>query len=206
MKKLFALSGKKLSGKDTVAEHINDTFGGLCLHIGFADPLRKISKFFIETVYGTEITDEHINGSKKEEPLVDSNDKEIFIFDKNAGLVNTYKQASYRDFAQTVGTEYGRMVLNEQIWTETAMRTILANYDLHEHFIISDCRFKSEVEFLKKECPKNNLELVLIRMERDNPNKDTHPSEIDLDDYKFENIIDNNGSLEDLYTQVDKII
>ena len=65
----------------------------------------------------------------------------------------------------------------------------------HKDFIITDVRYKNEVEFIK------SRKGFLIRIERDLEEKDQihgiiHESETNLDEYKdFDMYIDNNGDL-----------
>lgn len=72
--------------------------------------------------------------------------------------------------------------------------------------IIPDCRFVNEVEKMK-----NHFDTTLIRVVRpdfDNGLSDEqkqHPSETTLDDYAFDYIVQNTGTLEELKTTLSRI-
>lgn len=77
---------------------------------------------------------------------------------------------------------------------------MLATYQDSDFWIVSDVRYKNEADELL------SRGALLIRINRESSNSDTHKSEVDLDSYdKFSYIIENNGSLEDLYNKVKEI-
>lgn len=115
-----------------------------------------------------------------------------------------------RQFLQDIGN-YIRFDLNEPNFL--IKRTcedvkILSKY--FDTIIISDCRFKKEIEYLKEEFGDD---LFTIRIER--PNYDSgltkeqllHASEIDLDDYNgFDCTVINDGTVEELEKEISLII
>ena len=56
---IIALSGKKRSGKDTVADYLVERFG--FVKYGFADPIKEIGKIMFD------FSEEQLNTDKKEE-------------------------------------------------------------------------------------------------------------------------------------------
>jgi hypothetical protein len=67
-------------------------------------------------------------------------------------------------------------------------------------FVISDLRYRSEVEQLKQAFGKN---LVTVRINRFEHPSSNDPSERDLDNHKFDITIENTGTLDDLYYKLD---
>jgi len=67
-------------------------------------------------------------------------------------------------------------------------------------FVISDLRYRSEVEQLKQAFGKN---LVTVRINRFEHASSTDPSERDLDNHKFDITIENTGTLDELYYKLD---
>jgi hypothetical protein len=67
-------------------------------------------------------------------------------------------------------------------------------------FVISDLRYRSEVEQLRQAFGKD---LVTIRINRFQDVNSTDPSERDLDNYKFDITIENTGTLDELYYHLD---
>ena len=121
---------------------------------------------------------------------------------------------------QLLGTEAGRQIIHPNIW----LNALFADYkpysysqkicmghdamvhkgDLFPNWIITDCRFPNEAQAIKDRGG------VVIRVKRDvcgirDIKKDLHPSETALDDYEFDHVIDNNGSIEELVEKVKQL-
>lgn len=118
----------------------------------------------------------------------------------NISLSKMYdtKNENIRKLLQKEGTENGRDKYGNNIWIDYVDKWI----DIYskrgiQAFIIIDCRFKNEVEYIKKnngvifriEAPLRNKERIYN--EKNSLEIQKHISEIDLDDYKFDNIINN---------------
>jgi hypothetical protein len=67
-------------------------------------------------------------------------------------------------------------------------------------FVISDLRYRSEVEQLREAFGKD---LITVRINRFQDVNSTDPSERDLDNYKFDITIENVGTLDELYYHLD---
>lgn len=74
------------------------------------------------------------------------------------------------------------------------------NPDIGDTFVISDLRYRSEVEQLRQAFGKD---LVTVRINRFQDVNSTDPSERDLDGYKFDLTIENVGTLDELYYHLD---
>ena len=128
-----------------------------------------------------------------------------------------------RKLLQLLGTECGRQIIHPNIW----VNALFADYKavkVHEkvtdnlnlksfkkpNWIITDVRFPNEAQAIKDRGG------VVIRVNRTYYTEDkkyimghdpfeTHPSETALDDYEFDHVIDNNGSIEDLIEKVKQL-
>ena len=96
-----------------------------------------------------------------------------------------------RTALQTIG-DGCRKILGEDIWIQALFKKM----DEDIVYIISDIRYVNEVEVFEKTGP-------ILRLEREDKD-DNHISEIDLDEYSFEVVIDNKGSLEELFGKLDQ--
>lgn len=68
-------------------------------------------------------------------------------------------------------------------------------------FVVTDVRFRNEADMLKAH------DAILLRLERDGIVKYDHVSETDLDDYgRFDFVVPNNESFDELYGRIDKVI
>lgn len=125
-----------------------------------------------------------------------------------AQIGDTFKLTP-RKLLQLLGTECGREILHPQIW----VNALFADYEKDSEWIVTDVRFPNEAQAIKDRGG------VVIRVNRD---KETalmdkgihipkhllskeHPSETALDDYKFDEVIENNGSIEELIEKVKKL-
>ena len=91
--------------------------------------------------------------------------------------------------------KFGTAIRNE-VCDDFWVKVCLKDYSESQNWIISDVRFKSEIEGIKQ---FNN---ITLRINNPNAGAGNHVSEVDLDDYKFDYVINNNGSLEDLLFKV----
>ena len=96
--------------------------------------------------------------------------------------------ASYRKIAQTLGTEWGRNVINPDIWLLIAQKRAVG-----KHLIITDVRFENEAEWIRR----NGLLIHVEREEHEEELEGTeaaHESEVKVQckhgDYKILNLWD----------------
>jgi len=126
---------------------------------------------------------------------------------------------------QLLGTEGGRDVIHRNIWVNALFSDYFEGIKIQpsapykvkpDNWIVTDTRFPNEAEAVKK---RGDL---LIRVNRDQYEKtedgqqtatlkrdqttDDHPSETALDSYKFDYVINNNGTIEELIKQVKEIL
>ncbi len=211
---IISISGKIGVGKDTVASLINflsmkpvsetlfwDLFlKGVAL-VDSQQPKWKVVKF----AYKLKQTASLLTGV----PVEKFEDQE-FKKKEMPGWGMTY-----REFLQKLGTEAMRDNLHKDVW----VKALFADYkkedddnllvdngesilDLREYpnWIITDCRFENEAEAVKSHGG------ILLRINRNGQNVfnilNGHPSETALDNYQFDYVIDNDGSIEELTEKV----
>lgn len=125
---------------------------------------------------------------------------------------------TYRDLLQKLGTEAMRNGLHENVWVNSlfadykplddtlraSMGNVIDYSDcVFPNWIITDCRFPNEMEAVKK---RGGLAIKVVR-DSGNTIGTAHASETALDNYtKWDYIIDNNGTLEDLKQQIISIL
>jgi uncharacterized radical SAM superfamily protein len=97
---------------------------------------------------------------------------------------------------QVYGTDVVRNNFNEDVWVNLLFRKA----EKIDKLVVPDCRFFNELRAIKE---RNGL-LIKIKCDRVQ-NSDTHASEQDLPDSDFDHIIQNNGSIEELYAQLEQI-
>ena len=111
----------------------------------------------------------------------------------NHGWDEVKKDQSVRRMLQNLGVG-ARKTFGENFWVQQALRRV----HFEENWVITDVRFKNEANAIKK---YDNAELWRVKR----PGVEAingHISEHDLDDYKFDQILKNEGTLEDLTAMV----
>jgi len=173
---IIGLSGYARTGKDTVAEILIRKYG--YRRIAFADKIKE-ALITLNPIVVPEIglhLAEYVNDFSWE---VAKNTPEV------------------RRLLQVMGTEVGRNLLSQDIWVEAALKDVRAG----EKIVLTDVRFPDEADAVKW------LFGEVWRIERKGVlATNSHKSESALDEWIFDRIIDNSGTLEDLEESVDVIM
>lgn len=104
---------------------------------------------------------------------------------------------SYRHLAQTLGTEWGRNMLDPGIWLRVAQARAAQAHALGHHVVISDVRYPNEAEWMA------SLGGTLVRVMRPHVRGvRSHSSELHADDLPVAHVLSNDGSVQRLRHQV----
>lgn len=182
MNRLIGLAGLAGCGKSTAAKW-------LVGHYGFeryrmAGPLKAMAREFC-------LTAQQIDGDQKETPIPWLN-----------GVTPRY-------IMQTLGTEFGRDLIHPDVWVRIAERKIRPYLESPKDdwlfpgkdIVIDDIRFENEVDMVRR------LGGKVYRIVGRPPSLFTvaqHISEAQA--FPVDGTIENNGSIEDLWRSVDRIV
>jgi hypothetical protein len=182
--KIVGITGRKFSGKDTVADYMCKNFG--YLKIAFADMLKCVCGI----LFG--LTFEQMYGSQKE-------------------VCNAVFGLSSRQILQYVGTEIFRNNMSSlhknignDFWILCVDKQInkIKNVNPNAHFVISDVRFNNEINYIHE----NKCKVIrIIRSCVLNNEYSSHASEIDIDKLDFDIQIYNNAKYYDLFNEIDSL-
>lgn len=106
-----------------------------------------------------------------------------------------------REVLQIIGNTL-RENLDPHVWVNALFREYSSRMVAVQspYWIIPDVRMINEAESIK------DFEGILIRVNKECSEIDTHISEIELDNYtKFDYVVENNGTIEELITKITKI-
>ncbi len=205
MKNLIGISGKIGSGKDTVAAMIQELYPQYEVK-KFAGKLKDIASILTGI------------------PVEKFEDQEFKKTDLGKEWSYAYPDQYYddgesvmvcmsvRQLLQKLGTDALRDNLHENVWVNALMADYVEKpvnvlegegYRLEDtlpNWIITDTRFPNEAKVIEEKGG------ILLRVERSTCNLGTHPSETALDDFPFEHVIFNNGSMDDLRNEVKKFL
>lgn len=173
---IIGLAGYARSGKDSAADALESV--GF-RRIAFADKLR-------EFVYALNPT---VDGG----PMGEMTLQEVIDSWGWAGYKETYWGDSVREQLQFVGTDCVRNILGPDTWVNATFNAI----DFNEDYVITDVRFPNEAEGIKEKGGR----VYRVLREGVGPAND-HFSEVALDDFPFDNVILNYGTLSEFHENV----
>lgn len=196
---IIALTGKARSGKDTAAitihnyleqyhERVVDFSEAYVLGLeSFAAPLKSMIAMLLDffnmgSVMDKETLYPYLDGDKKEEVI------------EAIG-------ASPRKMLQTLGTDWGRKLINEDIWLNCMKARVVGYEDLVSHgykgsiVVITDCRFDNEAKLIRE------LGGTVVQVVRDGVpeqvGEEGHPSEAGVSPDLIDRTVHNNGTVEE---------
>lgn len=175
---IIGLNGLKGAGKDTVADYLVDQYG---FHKwSFADSLKDS----VCGLFG-------ITRAELEEMKNDSGcTVQLCAFNASVGIATF----TMREFLQRYGTEAHRNVFGSDFW-------IKQYPGFRIPVVIPDARFENELDMLRMHNAIN------VRIVRDTVNDgDTHESEALPAAHLIDYLIDNCGTIEELYAEVEHML
>lgn len=177
---LIGLEGRARTGKDTCADYLVEKHG--FIKYSFAGPLKKMLWSGLGLAPGD---------------YVDTDTKEAVI---------PWLGVSYRQAAQTLGTEWGRNCINQNLWVLLAQNFVARQLAINSFestpmvtgVVFSDVRFNNEAEWLRSAGGRIfHLARKDAAMVRD------HPSEHGVAARNEDALILNFGTKEQLYATLD---
>lgn len=165
---IIGIAGKARSGKNTLADFLQVETGGYLYH--FADPMRAM----LRAGFGIDMNTEYWQAKKEE--VIPAIGK------------------SPRQLLQTLGTEWGRGMVHEEIWL------VLAEIQFRQRgsgMIIPDVRFENEAQWVR-----NRGGVIIHITRRETTDINPHASESGVAPVLGEVTISNDGTLQDLQVSV----
>ena len=193
----------------------------------------KLPDDWIYYGYADGFSRKYIGNGEMGPPIMNSKqcDKETYETHYRINWQTAYKaHLTYRELLQKLGTDLLRNQLHENVWVNALMskyKKIADNWDndgnttveCYPNWIITDCRFPNELKAIK------DKDGITIRVNRqikgsskfegtqeewkllcERNNSSNHISETALDNSEFDYVINNNGTIEDLYLQVKELL
>lgn len=175
--KLLAFAGRKKSGKDTAAKMLSHDYE----NVKFAGPIKAMLRIYLEyRGVDCQTINRMLEGDLKEEPS------------------KLFGGKSTRRALQTLGTEWGRNLIDKDIW----INSFEDKAKQYPYVVCTDVRFPDEINFVHQMGGK------VAKINRDTKKSeatkksDCHISETLIDSLQVDFDIDNSDSLEYLELQV----
>lgn len=167
--RLIGITGKAGSGKDTLADAAVTEFGGV--KYSFALPIKQA----LNAMFGWTMN-MWDNRDWKEAPI-------------------TWLGVSPRKLAQTLGTEWGRDIINPDLWVRIAMDRYWKHVESGstKPFIIADVRFDNEAISIHK---FDGIIINVVRPSQTFIQGATHVSEAGVSDALVDHVLYNDTSME----------
>ena len=160
--RLIGIAGPARAGKDTLCSYMLDNLGGVWLRSSFADPLKEMLR-----AIGVDCSD-----------------------DAKAVVSDDYG-VTPRHMMQTLGTEWGRHMIDGDIWVKA-----FARLNAGKCVIVPDVRFENEADLVREHG-------VLIHLTGRGGIEGNHASENPIEFKPGDIVIDNSRDLAWLHGQVD---
>lgn len=175
MTMLIGLTGKAGCGKDTIASMLHMQHG--FSKVSYAAPL----KIAISSMLGVS--------------LADLEDR----YFKEATIPSIGK--SPRQMMQTLGTEWGRNLVNKDLWLILANESIRRHRKEEKSVVVTDVRFENEAQDIRRQGG------IILHIYRNNtPAVNEHISEASVKKAPFDFYIYNNDTIEDLRNNVFQLV
>lgn len=175
---IIGIGSKMCVGKDTVANYWQEKYG--IVKVSFAAKLKSM----VRDLYN--LTGSHTDGADKTTALPQFN-----------GI-------TARDIMQKFG-QYNRNIY-EYVWVDYVFNVIIPSLEEGSIAVIADCRYLNEADKVKE---IGGYTVNVVRDTSDygiSEDQRNHSSETSLDGYDFDFIIDNDGTLEELYAKADLVM
>ncbi len=172
---VIALTGAAGSGKTTVAMQLMLKYS--YARVRFADGLKRM-------LLELGLSPEEVDGALKEEPS------------------SLLLGATPRHAMQTLGTEWGRNLIHQDLWAHTWKVRAENCLRLGQMVVCDDCRYENEVAFVR-----SFVGAELWRLQRSAATGvKSHSSEEDFHSFKYDRLIRNHSTVHALELRVDTLM
>src|SRR6266404_53931 len=164
---ILGLSGKKRCGKSTLARLLHEKYNWFR-----GDLSKPITLMGITLLRYQNVSEERI--------------RHIIGVGRDTEIITELGWKTFRWFQQTIGTDWGRMLMHTDLWTNAFIN---ADGLKHANIVMENIRFQSEVEILR------SFGGIIIRIIRHtDDDNDKHVSEQELEEIVPDHIFHNNGT------------
>ena len=169
---LIGLTGPAGAGKDTVAAILAREYD--FMRMSFASPIKDA----LVALFGLDRA--QLTGAAKEATV-------------------DWIGKSPRQLMQTLGTEWGRQLVRDDLWIRHAERRLQYYHQISSRVVITDVRFENEAAWLRR---RGGHLWHVLRNERAQVNPHASEGGVQFDAEAGDDIIDNNHGLEQLADEV----
>lgn len=179
---LIGLGGLLRSGKDAVADHLTAAHG--FVKIGMSDALH-IALLTLD-------------------PMIDTTGKRYSTLIAEVGYVEAKTLPEVRSLLQRLGTEVGREMIGQNVWSDITAARVDKLLAAGQPVVVTGIRYPNELQMIRA---LGGRTMWVARPGVEAPaGMAGHTSENSVAATDFEGVIDNSGTLDDLYRTVDALL
>lgn len=203
---IIGFAGKAGSGKDTAGNYLKLK---QWQHYQFARPLKMIVAKMLDLPLNA-MENRDLKDHKLQNKIVlTEDDAHLFMslcpepilgHEQANKIIDTFEGkelSSIRELLQFIGTDVGRNLINQNIWINSAKKS-LENLSKSVNVVLTDVRFENERDAISE------LGGFTIRINRNSESIGDHASE--LGKFTVDTEIDNNGSMQSMYDQIEEFL
>jgi hypothetical protein len=195
MGKLIGIGGHLRSGKDTVADYLVENYSWT--KMGMSDVIADALYMLNPWIGVNHDADGHPGGVRRYQNIVDQ-----------VGYVEAKTNREVRRLLQILGTEVGRKMIDEDVWTNILAQRIHEAQGTDQNIILTELvltgvRYKNEIEMVHR-LGGETWWIERPGLPREEEETVIHSSENSLGPTDFDLLIVNSGTLNQLYAQVER--
>lgn len=183
--KFLGIHGKAYSGKSTISKEMMK----IGFHpMAFASPVKEMVNRFLT--------------------MLGFSTKEIYDFNQNKDFLIPGIEKSVRELWQTLGTDWGRNLIDEDSWIMMAenevnkFKEMYCRHNFYRGIVFEDVRFDNEAEFIRD---KGGL-IVHLVPERELKAYYNHESEAGIEFKDNDLLFNNDHGVDELITRIELIL
>lgn len=123
----------------------------------------------------------------------------LLFFDKEAQIPVLRQGVTGRYLLQRLGTDFGRNLIDPDIWVKGWKHEIASTIPTCDKIIADDVRFPNEVAAIRD---LGGEMWLLLRPGKELRSEESHESEGNLNNMHFDNVLVNDGSVDELHENV----
>lgn len=206
---VVGLGGYLRSGKDTVADYLVSEYG--FVKMGMSDPLHEMMMEFNPFIEVTDVEfcddDRFVALNDYTNNAAHSAEYRILSYGwmisysgltEALGYVEAKKIKGYREALQKFGTDVVRNMIDENTWVKLAQKRIREQTEQGKNVVMTAIRFKNEVRLMHK------VDAATLWINRPGTGGESmHASENNVSYKDFGSVVENDDTLDRLYSEVD---
>jgi len=203
---LIGMGGLKTSGKDAASDFLvqHRGFVKIGMSAGLHECLMALNPWV--RVTPTDVQNLAAAGIRVPADMLDIHTiwRRYADLERALGYTDMKIIAEVRSLQQRMGTEVGRDLIDQNIWTDMTARTVQRLREDGHPVVVTGIRYSNELKMIRRLDGRSIwVDRPSVRLAQgQHPTLDTHSSETSLDHHSFDRLLSNDGTLDCLRERV----